>query len=59
MELQDPQIWRALPKGRADILFLVACDLQTRQAAAVAQHEEPRKRTARVMSLGVVLRKRS
>ena len=23
--------WRVLPKGRADILFLVAADLQTRQ----------------------------
>ena len=35
MGLQDPQIWRALPKGRADILFLVACDLQVRQIDAV------------------------
>ena len=33
--LQDPQIWRALPKGRADILLLVACDLQVRQTDAV------------------------
>ena len=47
MGLQDPQIWRALPKGRADILFLVATDLQARQAAVVTQHEGPRKRSAR------------
>jgi hypothetical protein len=32
--LQDPQIWRVLPKGRADILALVAADLQMRQAEA-------------------------
>src|SRR5215475_15148015 len=32
--LQDPQIWRVLPKGRSDILFLVASDLQMRQTAA-------------------------
>jgi len=47
MGLQDPQIWRVLPKGRADILFLVAADLQTRQARAVATHDGLRKRTAR------------
>jgi len=47
MALQDPQIWRVLPKGRADILFLVAADLQTRQAKAVAKHDGLRKRTAR------------
>ena len=47
MRLQDPQIWRVLPKGRADILFLVAADLQTRQAKAVAKHDGLRKRTAR------------
>jgi AcrR family transcriptional regulator len=47
MGLQDPQIWRVLPKGRADILFLVAVDLQTRQAKAVAKHNGLRKRTAR------------
>jgi AcrR family transcriptional regulator len=47
MGLQDPQIWRALPKGRADILFLVASDLQMRQTAAVAKHDGLRKRTGR------------
>jgi hypothetical protein len=46
MGLQDPQIWRVLPRGRSDILFLVACDLQTRQAKAVARHEGLRKRSA-------------
>jgi hypothetical protein len=45
--LQDPQIWRALPKGRADILFLVACDLQVRQMDAVKTHDGLRKRNAR------------
>jgi hypothetical protein len=45
--LQDPQIWRVLPKGRSDILFLVACDLQMRQTAAVANHDGLRRRTAR------------
>ena len=35
MGLQDPQIWRVLPKGRADILFLVATNLQARQTKAV------------------------
>jgi hypothetical protein len=45
MGLQDPQIWRALPHGRADILFIVACDLQIRQAEAVAA-PAPRRRTA-------------
>jgi len=38
MGLQDPQVWRVLPKGRADILFLVASDLQTRQTEAVVKH---------------------
>jgi hypothetical protein len=47
MGLQDPQIWRVLPKGRSDILFLVAVDLQLRQAKAVAKDDGPRKRTAR------------
>jgi hypothetical protein len=47
MGLQDPQIWRALPKGRADILFLVACDLQVRQTDAVKMHDGLRKRGAR------------
>jgi len=47
MGLQDPQIWRALPRGRADILFLVACDLQVRQTEAVKSHEGIRKRSAR------------
>jgi hypothetical protein len=47
MGLQDPQIWRALPQGRADILFLVAADLQLRQAKAVKRHEGLRKRGAR------------
>jgi len=36
-----------LPKGRSDILFLVAAVLQMRQAKAVAKHDGPRKRTAR------------
>jgi hypothetical protein len=47
MGLQDPQIWRALPKGRADILFLVACDLQVRRTDAVKTHDGLRKRNAR------------
>jgi hypothetical protein len=47
MGLQDPQIWRALPGGRADILFLVAADLQLRQSQAVRRHVGPRKRGAR------------
>ena len=47
MGLQDPQVWRVLPKGRADILFLVAADLETRRAKAVATHNGLRKRTAR------------
>jgi hypothetical protein len=42
--LQDPQIWRALPGGRTDILFLVAADLQLRQAKAVRQHDGLRRR---------------
>ena len=47
MGLQDPQIWRVLPRGRSDILFLVASDLQMRQTKAVAKHRGPHKRTAR------------
>jgi hypothetical protein len=47
MGLQDPQVWRVLPKGRADILFLVAADLQMRQTTAVAKHDGLHKRTAR------------
>lgn len=47
MGLQDPQVWRVLPRGRADILFLVAADLQMRQTGAVARHDGLRKRTAR------------
>jgi AcrR family transcriptional regulator len=47
MGLQDPQVWRVLPKGRADILFLVAGDLQMRQTAAVAKHAGLRRHTAR------------
>jgi hypothetical protein len=47
MGLQDPQIWRVLSKGRADILFLVATDLQARQTEAVAKHPGLRRRTAR------------
>jgi hypothetical protein len=47
MGLQDPQIWRALPGGRADILFLVACDLQMRQAEAAAAPAGSRERTPR------------
>jgi len=39
MGLQDPRVWRVLPKGRADILFLVAADLQMRLAKAVATHD--------------------
>jgi len=31
MGLQDSQAWRVLPQGRADILFLVAADLQMRR----------------------------
>lgn len=47
MGLQDPQVWRVLPKGRADILFLVAADQLMRQTKAVAKHDGLRKRTAR------------
>ena len=47
MGLQDAQIWRALPRGRSDILFLVAGKLQIRQTEAVAHHEGLRKRTVR------------
>src|SRR3954453_8032943 len=47
MGLQDAQIWRALPRGRSDILFLVAGKLQIRQVEAVARHDGLRKRTAR------------
>jgi len=47
MGLQDAQIWRALPRGRSDILFLVAGKLQVRQLEAVAHHDGLRKRTAR------------
>jgi hypothetical protein len=47
MGLQDPQVWRVLPRGRSDILFLVASDLQVRQTAAVAKHLGLHKRTAR------------
>jgi hypothetical protein len=47
MGLQEPQIWRALPRGRGDVLFLVAADLQLRQTKAVRRHEGLRKRGAR------------
>jgi hypothetical protein len=47
MGLQDPQVWRVLPKGRVDILFLIAADLQMRQTKAVAKHSGLHKRTAR------------
>src|SRR3954464_4048732 len=47
MGLQDDQIWRALPRGRSDILFLVAGKLQVRQSEFVAHHEGLRKRTVR------------
>src|SRR5436309_6816843 len=47
MGLQDAQIWRALPRGRSDILFLVAGDLQVRQVEAVAHHDGLRMRTGR------------
>ena len=46
LRLQDPQVWRVLPRGRSDILFLVACDLKMRQTTAVAKHDGLRKRTA-------------
>jgi hypothetical protein len=45
--LRDPQIWRVLPKGRSGILFLVACDLQMRQAEAVVKHDALRRHTVR------------
>jgi len=35
MRLQDPQVWRVLPKGRSEIVFMVAADLQARQTKAV------------------------
>lgn len=41
------RVWRVLPKGRANILFLVAANLQTRRTKAVAKHDGLRKRTAR------------
>src|SRR3954465_3693561 len=47
MGLQDAQIWRALPRGRSDILFLVAGKLQIRQSEAVAHHDGLRKRSPR------------
>src|SRR4051794_14660328 len=47
MGLQDAQIWRALPRGRSDILFLVAGELQVRQVEAVAHHDGLRRRTCR------------
>lgn len=47
MGLQDPQVWRVLPKGRADILFLVAAHLQVRQTKTVAKHDGLHKRTPR------------
>src|SRR5262252_2638685 len=47
MGLQDPQIWRALPRGRADILFVVACDLQVRQSEATRSHGGLRNRGPR------------
>src|SRR3954449_2642244 len=47
MGLQDAQVWRALPRGRSDILFLVAGKLQVRQFEAVAHHDGLRKRTTR------------
>jgi len=37
----------ALPRGRPGILFLVACDLQMRQAKVVARHSGLHKQTAR------------
>jgi hypothetical protein len=46
MGLQDAQIWRALPNGRADILFVVACDLQVRQGEAVRRRDGLLKRDA-------------
>ena len=47
MGLQDPQVWRALPKGRSDILCLVAAGLQMRQTKAVAHRDGLHRRTAR------------
>jgi hypothetical protein len=38
MGLQDPQVWRVLPKGRADILFLVAADLPHGSCARSESH---------------------
>jgi hypothetical protein len=43
----SPPIWCVLPKGRSDILCLVAAELQTRQAEVVAEHPGLHKRTAR------------
>lgn len=45
--LQDPRVWRVLPKGLADILFLIAADLQMRSTKALATHDGLYKRTAR------------
>src|SRR4051794_31660622 len=47
MGLQDAQIWRALPRGRSDILFLVAAKLHIGQSEAVTDHDGLRKHTAR------------
>jgi hypothetical protein len=47
MGLQEPQIWRALSRGRADILFLIAADLQLRQSKSLRRHDGLRKRGAR------------
>jgi hypothetical protein len=47
MRLQDPPVWRVLPYGRTDILFLVAADLQMGHTKAVATHDGLHKRTAR------------
>jgi hypothetical protein len=47
MELQEPQVWRALRKGREDFLFLLAAGLQMRQTKRVEKHDGLHKRTPR------------
>ena len=42
--LQDPQVRRVLREGRADILFLVAADLQMRRTKAVEKPDRLHKR---------------
>ncbi len=47
MRLQDPRVWRLLPRGRADISVLLAAELQVCQTTAVAKHHRLHKRTPR------------